>query len=544
MYVLGLNLSHNSSVALIKDGKIVAAAEEERFNRMKRTTTFPKKSFKWVLNYEGITLDDVDHVAVAYDFDILKNNRNPFEHNTIAHDDTTEEGFKKITDDNYLLYLKMKREIETNGIKKWINVHHHMAHAAGAYFLSGFNETNIIVLDGRGENTSTSLMYGKNGTIKVLEQYPIKDSLGHIYTYVTHLCGLYSNIGQEGKTMGLAPYGEPEPEMESIFNKIINYNNGKYSVDRDQLRKLKKYARPEGKVDEIGRNLAFHVQKTYEKALLYLAEKAHNLTGNSNFALSGGVALNCEGNRLLLDQDYADNLYIQPSAYDGGSSIGAALYVYSTMNKLLPGKVEDAYLGPAFSNEDIEKVLKLYKLNYTKIAEPERVAAELLAKGDIIGWFQGKMEFGPRALGNRSIFADPRKKEMKDKVNNRVKYREDWRPFAPAVLLEKVDEYFDKNIESPHMTISMMAKEDKRDDIQAAIHIDGTARLQTVSRKTNSKFHKLLENFYDITGVPVVLNTSFNIKGEPIVCTPADALRTFHSSGLDAVIMGNFMMQK
>jgi carbamoyltransferase len=544
MYILGLNVSHNSSAALIKDGKIVAAIEEERLNRMKRTTTFAKYSVKWVLNQGNITLDDVDHVAVAYDFELLKNNKNPWEHNTIAHDDTTEEGFKRILDDNYRQYYKIKRELETYGFKKWINVHHHMAHAAGTYFLSGFNEANIIVLDGRGEDTSTSLMYGKDGTIEIIKQFPIKDSLGHIYTYVTHLCGLYSNIGQEGKTMGLAPYGKPDPAMETIFNKIITFNNGAYSVNRDQLRKLKKYEQPEGKINETSRNLAFYVQKTYEEALLFLAGTMYNLTKNPYFALSGGVALNCEANRLLLEQDFVKNIYVQPSAYDGGSAIGAALYVYSTLKKLLPAKAEDAYLGPSFSNEDIEKALRLYSLKYEKVTEPESAAAELLAKGDIIGWFQGKMEFGPRALGNRSIFADPRKEDMKDKVNNRVKYREDWRPFAPAVLLEKMDEYFGMTYESPHMTVSLLTNEDKRKDIQAAIHIDGTARLQTVSRQSNLKFHTLLNKFYEITGVPVLLNTSFNIKGEPIVCTPRDAIRTFYSSGLNALIMGDFLLQK
>jgi carbamoyltransferase len=547
LYILGINLSHDSSAALIKDGKVLNAIEEERFNRERHTDRFPDKSINWVLSQEGISIDRVDYIVTSFDFKKFENSKLPFEGNTISHDELNAEGQSRIKMDNNLFYWTIARNLEKRGINKWIGIDHHLSHAAGAYFLSGFDEANILVLDGRSENQSTTLFFGENGAIKKIMEYPVNDSLGHLYSYVTDLCGLYSNIGQEGKTMGLAPYGFSLPNLEEIFSKILKINDRddtpNFTIDRNTMRELKKYSRPLGEIDNISKSLAFHVQHIYEKALLILARNIYSITRCNNFALSGGVALNCEGNRLLAKQSFVDKIYVQPAANDAGTSIGAALYFYSTLADFRPKRQEDVYLGPEYTDKEIEELLDLYGLKYTKVDNPEFEAAKLLSNGEIIGWFQGKMEFGPRALGNRSILADPRCIETKTNINKFIKFRENWRPFAPSILYDKMHEYFEDVYESPHMTISNLVKKEKRSKIPAAIHIDGTARIQTVTKESNKKYYNLIENFYQLTGVPVVLNTSFN-GPEPMVCSPKDAIRTFYSSGLNTVILGNYMLNK
>lgn len=544
MYILGLNLIHDTSAALIKDGNIVGAIEEERLSRNKKTTDFPIKSINWLLKKANIEISDIDEIVTSFDTKQFINNSSPFEDNTIMHDDELEKNKEKIIIDNEYIRHKLLRDLEKHGITKYTEIPHHLAHAGGAYFLSGFSEANILIIDGRGESVSTSLMHGKNGEIEIIEQYPVEDSLGHLYTYVTFLCGLYSNIGQEGKTMGLAPYGKNNAKLKQYFDDVIQFNDMTYSVDRTVLRKLIKFAQPLNNINTISKDLAFHVQKKYEEALTFIAKRLYAKTGCKNFVLSGGVALNCEGNRVLLDQDYVDNIYVQPAANDGGTSLGAALYYYSTINKFLPKKVEDVYLGPSYSNNFIEQQLKLFKLKYKKVDNIYKYAANLIASNKIIAWFQGKEEFGPRALGNRSILANPSNANIKDNINNLIKYRENWRPFAPAILYEDMAEYFDSAYFSPHMTISFLVKPEKKESLISAIHIDNTARVQTVDHQSNTKFYTLLKEFKKITGIPVLLNTSFNVKGEPIVCSPFDAIRTFYSTGIDALVIGDFVIEK
>lgn len=543
MYVLGINPLHDTSAALVKDGRIIGAIEEERLNRQKHTTAFPTKAIKWLLNHANIDLTDVDKVVTSFELRKFNGNKNPFEFNTICHDDASTEGLRKIAADNKLTALSKAREMENNGFNDFVGIPHHFAHAAGAYCLSGFGETNILIIDGRGENVSTSLMVGKNGDMEILKQYSIKDSLGHLYTYVTYLAGLYSSIGQEGKTMGLAPYGVSDSELTSRFNKILRVNRGEYSIDGNEMRKLKVFARPLGRIDRVSMNLAFQVQKQYERALMTLAEKQFEQTGFPYFALSGGVTLNCEGNRVLLSQDFVKKIYIQPAANDGGSSLGAALYWCAKSNKSI-GRQEDSYLGPQYTNDEIEQIISLCKLTYERDANPANVAAELLKEEKIIAWFQGGMEFGPRALGNRSILANPSVTTMKDRINKYVKHREEWRPFAPSILLERMSEYFDIQYEAPHMTISFLVNQSMRQRIAAATHIDGTARIQTVTKERNGRFYDLIVKFQERTGIPAVLNTSFNVRGEPIVCSPTDAVMAFFSTGLDALIIGNYVISK
>lgn len=544
MYILGLNLYHDTSAALIKDGKIIGAIEEERITRQKHISEFPKNSIEWLLKKENITIDEVDHVVTSFELEKFKGNVNTWGFNTNFHDELTTIGSEKIAIDNEIVYLKLKRDMNKNGFEQWESVPHHFAHAAGAYYLSGFNETNILVIDGRGEDKSTSLMYGKDGNIKIIDQYPIKDSLGQLYTYVTYLCGLYTYIGQEGKTMGLAPYGKENYELKEIFEKIIKVDGDDFSIDRDEMRKLKKYACKKFTMNEISADLAFHVQKSYEKALKILAKKIYNITKCTNFVCAGGVTLNCEGNRILLEQDFVENLYVQPAANDAGTCIGAALYWYSKLNNLKPSKTEDVYLGLEYSDDEIEKVLNNFKVKYKKVENAPQVAANLLAEGKVIAWFQSKMEFGPRALGNRSILANPCIANMNNIVNIQVKDRENWRPFAPSLLFNHMHEYFDTVYEAPNMTISFVVKESMREKIPAVVHIDGTTRIQTVTKERNEKYHDLISYFYELTNVPFVLNTSFNDKREPIVCSPADAIRTFFGTALDALVIGDFLLEK
>lgn len=544
MYILGLNLLHDTSATLIKDGDIIGAVEEERFNGQKHSDQFPIKSINWLLNIAGITLKDIDHFVTSFDIELFKENSNPFEENVIEHHDQTPEGLFKIKRDNSILYQRIVREMEKNGITHWEGVNHHLSHAAGSYYLSQFDESNILVIDGRGENVSTSLYYAKNQNIELIDNYPISQSLGQLYTYVTKLCGLYSNRGQEGKTMGLAAYGKEDLEIKEIFSKIITFEDGKYNIDRSQVLKLNKYARETGEIDDKSSTLAYYLQDLYERTLRYIVENLTMKTGCRNLVLSGGVTLNCNGNGLLISEKLVDNIYIQPAANDGGTSLGCALYFYKQITK---GKEislkSDVYLGPKFANHDIEDILKLYKIQYRKSTDITQDTARLLASGNIIGWFQGAMEFGPRALGNRSILADPRDINMKNKVNDVIKFRESWRPFAPSILLEHTKFYFENSVESPHMTISFKVRENMIEKIPAAIHVDGTARIQTVSEFTNSKYYQLINEFYKLTGVPVLLNTSFNGQ-EPMVCSPRDAIRTFYSSGLDFLVMGDYIVEK
>ena len=545
MYVLGMNLLHDTSVALLKNGKPIAAVEEERFIRQKHTTNFPIQSLKWVLNYAGITLKDIEKIVLSFKIDDFKDNIYPFEQNTIMQDDLTKNGQIKIIRDNNLVYNNLLQKLNRYGISNWIGIPHHLAHAAGAYYSSGFKNANIIIIDGRGEKFSTSLLSGENGKIHSLKEYSIKDSLGHLYTYVTYLAGLYSSIGQEGKTMGLAPFGKPNIEMEQLFNNIIYYENLSYKINKKNLYKLKQFLQKEGKITKASASLAYYVQRLYNQVIIGLAQEAYTLTGYKNFALSGGVTLNCEGNRQLLSLPYVNKLFIQPAANDSGSSLGAALYWWNKYNKPNSNISFDnlVYLGPKYTNDEIIDLLKKYKLPYTFEKAPETLAANLLADGKIIGWFQGRLEYGPRALGNRSILANPLLPNVKKKINTLIKFREPWRPFAPSILREHIRDYFCVDGDFPYMTICLKCKKDKEHQIADALNIDGTARIQTVSKENNLMYYNLLTKFYEKTSLPILLNTSLN-SHEPMVCTPRDAIRTFMTSGLDILIMNNIVLCK
>lgn len=532
MYILGLNLLHDTSATLIKNNEIVGAIEEERFNGIKHTNLFPKNSIKWLLDKEKLNIDDVK-VVLSYNSSQFNNNFNPFEENTLKNSESD-----TIVSDNYMKYRNIKNSLVDNGIDKYVEIDHHLAHASAVY-LSGYSEASIVVIDGRGEHYSTSLYHYKNNEFKVIEQYSINDSIGHLYTYVTDLCGLYTDRGQEGKTMGLAAYGSYNEEIHDIFQKIIVYKNNKYSINRKEMYRLEKFR--DTAFSENSKNLAYCLQIEYEKLLNFIVKNLIETTNCKNVVLSGGVALNCNANGKLVEKLKIKQLYVQPAANDAGTSLGAALNYYYSNNQKKIKYTSDVYLGPEFSNEEIKNKLDLYKIKYRKSKDICSETARYICEGKIIGWFQGKMEFGPRALGNRSILADPRSIKMKNIVNDNVKQRENWRPFAPSILEEYANEYFNCHISSPHMNISFQSSYENK--IPAAIHIDKSARIQTVSKKENEKYYNLINEFRKLTKIPVLLNTSFNGKN-PIVRTPEDAIRTFYSTGLDILVLNDYIIEK
>jgi carbamoyltransferase len=431
-------------------------------------------------------------------------------------------------------------------------VDHHLAHAISAYAFSGFDDAAVLVLDGRGAWEATSLWRGHNGFLEHVWTIPWPNSLGLFYAQFTDYLG-FQAYSDEWKVMGLAPFGEPGVNLHEF---IIPDDNpyrvathlliGKGSAPTAGIEaRLGPKRVPESEIDARSKNVAFAVQDSCEQAMLTLARAAVAKTGCRNLCLAGGVALNSKANGKILASGLVDRLFVQPAAGDDGVCLGAALAPYLDSGKGLPvSRMRHAYLGPEISDEEIERVLQTYKLRSTRVADPAKAAAELLANGKILGWFQGRMEFGPRALGARSILADPRDPEMNAKVNNAVKFREWWRPFAPSLLAEVAGEYLESATDSPFMIVTAQVKPEKRNLIPSVTHVDGSARPQTVERDVNPLYWRLIREFGERTGIPVVMNTSFNLRGEPIVCTPTDAVRTFFSSGMDALVIGSFVVDK
>ncbi len=429
---------------------------------------------------------------------------------------------------------------------------HHFSHAVSACVLSGFKESAVLVCDGRGALNSTTIWEWKNGKLNLWRRYRAPNSVGFIYSRFTQYLG-FEPLSDEWKVMGLAPYGKPGVDL-SYFIKIdengyeVNLKSllGKDYNDLSEIEKrLGPRRNPEEEITERHKDIAYALQEVTERIMLFLARQAVKLTGIRNLCMAGGVALNCKANGLILRSGIVNDIFIQPAAGDDGSALGAAFACYEKIDGKLPSlKMEHPYFGSSFSDEEIEKLLNTYKLPYKKLQNPAREGARLLTEGKIIGWFQGKWEFGPRALGNRSILADPRDPLMKEKVNNAVKFREEWRPFAPSVLEEYAEEYFEGCKSSTFMILTFYVKAEKRAKIPAVTHVDGTARVHTVKKSVNPLYWRLIDEFRKLTGITVVLNTSFNLKGEPIVGTPFDAIRTFYTSGLDALIIGNFIIEK
>jgi carbamoyltransferase len=440
-------------------------------------------------------------------------------------------------------------------------VRHYMAHAASAYRVSGFSDAMVLSADVSGDSVSTLLSFGKGSEIKVIKSVPRPNSLGIFYSILTQILG-FQRDNDEYKVMGLASYGKQEVDLSWL----LQFGGGEYRLNHEEYmvsvganqafpskqegiysdRLVQRLGLPRLKEEPLTQkhmDLAFSAQKMLERAVIDLVIWLHDQTGSRNLCIAGGVGLNCVMNQRLLALPFVDRIYVQPAASDAGTAIGAALEVLAEQG-VQPETMEHVYTGPSFSEEEIEKALQSFKVSYRREEDVCRFAAEKLAQGCIVAWFQGAMEFGPRALGNRSSLADPRDPAMKDRINATIKFREDFRPFAPAVLEEKVEEYFSDGVKSPFMTLTFDVRKEKQAQIASITHVDGTARIQTVSRDTNPRFHRLISEFGMLSGVPMVINTSFNVKGQPIVCNPRDAVSTFFMTGMDHLVLGDYVLSK
>jgi carbamoyltransferase len=555
---LGINYSrmHDSSACVVRDGTLLFATSEERISRVKHDASFPFLSIKACLDWAGVRADELDFVCFGWpppragylhDLADFARGRHPISYWNLLGS-TRQFATMQNQGNGWRLF-----QSHFGGTKARPRfVAHHHSHAISAFAYSGFKEATVVVVDGRGSWEATSFWHGHSGGLDHISTIPWPNSLGLFYSAFTQHLGFQPN-SDEWKVMGLAPYGHPSTDLGDF----IRVNGHPYTVDGPGLigtgngsvskiaRKLGSPRLPESEIDEKHKNLAFSVQDACEQAMLALVRDAVAKTGCRNLCLAGGVALNSKANGKILSSGLVDSLFIPPAAADEGVALGAALAPYLEVDGHLPmNPIRNAYLGMEYEDSAVEKILNTYKLRSTHLADSAGTTAELLSSGKIIGWFQGRMEFGPRALGNRSILADPRNPEMNAKVNNAVKFRESWRPFAPSMLAEVASEYIESATDSPFMVLTAQVKPEKRSVIPSVTHVDGSTRPQTVEQDINPLYWQLIRKFGDRTGIPVVMNTSFNLRGEPIVCTPTDAVRTFFSSGMDALVIGSYLVEK
>ncbi|HEX8932143.1 MAG TPA: carbamoyltransferase C-terminal domain-containing protein [Patescibacteria group bacterium] len=557
VYVLGLTYfgMHDSCAVLLKDGKVIAAAEEERFSRIKFDRSFPKQSIKWCLKKANISIKDVAYAGYFWQpwKGLLNRAYYYFQTFPIFLKDTQRPAALL---DQFKAKYVLKKETGFNG--KFFYLNHHITHAASVFYASGFKKSAILSLDGTGEKTSCWLGFGENGKIIPYKTINWPHSIGQLYRTVTQYLG-FNIFSDEYKVMGLAPYGKtkyldkfkkiaklkPSGKFE-INLSYIEYQHGKEIMYSDQWVKAFGPARKKGEpIEERHKNIAASAQARTEESIEHLAKYLLKTGDYDSLCLTGGVALNSVAIGKLARSGLTKKIYTSPVSGDAGCAFGAAYYIYHhILGNLNLEPLPHAYWGRNFTNEEIKKIIIKNKLPYTKHKNPQETAAQLIASGHVIGWFQGHSEVGQRALGNRSILADPRDPKMKDKVNRLIKYREPFRPFAPAILEEFQNDFFDYANPVPYMTEVHPVKKDKRSKIPSVVHIDGSGRIQTVIKKTNPKFWNLINTFNKITGIPVVLNTSFNVQGEPIVDSPKDAIKTFLGSGLDDIFLGNYWIQK
>ncbi|PKO17676.1 MAG: hypothetical protein CVU39_04130 [Chloroflexi bacterium HGW-Chloroflexi-10] len=542
MNILGIThpISWNNAACLLIDGELVSMVEEERLNRIKHSPRMPAKlAMEYCLNNSNLSLNDIDYIAIGFD-------------------KASNVAFKNLGVDNILSDLNQAANWLIEGKKyekilpfenypadRVFFINHHLAHAASSFFVSGFQEANIISLDGSGGSESGILATGKDSQIDILHRFPNKESWGLIYELITEKLGFRRHSG-EGKVMGLAPYGKPDPNGLPFvkWDKPIPYIDSK--LRKEYMDSLPTRLKNEPLLD-FHKNLAATLQDTLERAAIRMAEYLYSVNASNNLCLAGGSALNCSMNGKLANLPFVKNIFIQPASHDSGTALGAALMVYAKKtNKNLNFVMKHAYWGPESNDDQIEVALEKYsaKLNYYKSQNITLDTAVELSNGKIIGWFQGRSEIGPRALGNRSILANPSIASMKDKVNNQVKHREPWRPFAPSILEEEKGRYFKEQKNSPFMILAFDTLPETRDEIIAAVHIDGTARPQTVNKLTNPIYWNLIREFQKISGIPAVLNTSFNVDSQPIVNTPEEAIETFLNCGIEVLSIGNFIAKK
>jgi len=590
--VLGIScFYHDSAAAIVRDGRIVAAAQEERFSRKKHDSDFPNHAIHYCVREAGIEWPDIDLVAY-YEKPFLK-----FDRLLETYIAFAPKGFasfrmaiplwlkEKLFQKQLLAELLQAENDSIDWTPKLRFTEHHESHAASAFYPSPFGEAAILTMDGVGEWATTSTATGSGSELTLLDEIRFPHSIGLLYSAFTYYTGFKVNSG-EYKVMGLAPYGKPK-YAQSIFDNLIDVHaDGSFRMNMDYFDYCtglkmtnERFAalfggeprRPEDLLTQRDMDLAASIQAVTEEVVLRLSRSLAKKTGQKNLCLAGGVALNCVANGKVLRDGHFEKIWIQPAAGDAGGSIGAALsayYLETGAERRVDGgdAMQGSYLGPSFSNDEIAARLKSADAKFTILDEGALIEAAVnaLVSGQAVGWFQGRMEFGPRALGNRSILGDPRSPGMQKMLNLKVKYRESFRPFAPAVLREDVSDWFELDEDSPYMLLVagvrpdrrriMTAEEDKlwgidklnvaRSDIPAVTHVDYSARIQTVHSHTNPLFHKLLTAFKQRTGCPVLINTSFNVRGEPIVCTPEDAFRCFMGSEIEILAVGNCLLKK
>jgi len=592
--ILGISaFYHDSAAALIINGKIISAAQEERFSRKKHDARYPFNAVEFVLNNSSLKLNQIDHI-VFFEKPFLK-----FERLLETYLAFSPKGFtsfsmsmpiwlrEKLFQKKFLFEKLKQHDDNFNDPERIYFSEHHYSHAASAFYPSPFKDAVILTLDGVGEWATTTVAIGNNNNIEMLKEIHFPHSIGLLYSAFTYYIGFKVNSG-EYKVMGLAPYGEPKYKnviLKELIDlkedgsfrlnmKYFNYATG-LTMTNENFSSLfgQKVRNPEKELlTQFHMDVAASIQAVIEEIIIKLTTSLSKENKTKNLCMAGGVALNCVANGKIIKNNLFENIWIQPAAGDAGGSLGAALaFWYKELGKkriLESGEdqMRGSYLGPSFDDHQIEKTLKSLNGKYTKLDEENLIStiADQIKNGKVVGWFQGGMEFGPRALGARSIIADPRSEEMQKKLNLKVKFRESFRPFAPSILREDLNDWFDLNQDSPYMLLVAdvqkkiqipIAEKDqklfgidklnvKRSSIPAVTHIDYSARIQTVHEKTNPKYYKLLKKFKEITNCPVLVNTSFNIRGEPIVCTVEDAFRCFMGTNLDILVCGNFILNK
>ena len=591
--ILGISaFYHDSAASIVVDGKIIAAAQEERFTRIKHDSNYPYNAVEFVLKFAELKLTDIDYI-VFFEKPFLK-----FERLLETYVAFAPKGFLQFTkamplwlrdklfQKTQLINFLKKHDINFKDEKKLFFSEHHLSHAASAFYPSPFNEAIVLTADGVGEWATTTVAIGQGRELQIKKEIHFPHSLGLLYSAFTYYVGFKVNSG-EYKLMGLAPYGEPkytkiikenliDIKKDGSFKlnqKYFNYATGLKMVNFkfEELFKQKSRDSKKEEITQFHMDVAASIQEVTEEIMLTLARSLREDYKIKNLCLAGGVALNCVANGKILKEKIFDNIWIQPAAGDAGGSLGAALalwYIHMKKERIIneSDQMNGSYLGPEFDEASIKKEFDLIGANYEILSDTEitNSTVKSLEDGDAVGWFQGRMEFGPRALGGRSILGDPRSPTMQKNLNLKVKYRESFRPFAPSILQEDIKDWFELESFSPYMLLVANVKKDKiikmkenekklfgiqklnikRSEIPAVTHVDYSARVQTVNLETNPKYHKLISKFKEITGCPILINTSFNVRGEPIVATPTDAFNCFMGTELDTLVVGNFFLKK